>query len=418
MNILRPKSKTKSPVRGVSVEIIRDHNLPTTLSPEDLVCLNLVHARITSTVSAWDPERRSLLEFDVIFNSPETRTTEVSLSEGALAAKQNDTSFSKLEKDLKELVARFGPTNALKTISIKCTFPLSQLQTVESVPTLKTQGDVESGDNITSPLNKEIAPLSSIMPLWQLQDIVLPIDTKRQLEIGIARIRFKGKLLDEWNLKSIFPSYGSFLNLHGPPGTGKTMTGHAVAQSLGMKILRVTPAQIESKYVGESPKNLFRSFQLAQAENAVLFFDEADSFLGNRIASISQSADQAINSLRSELLNLLDSFNGVVVFATNRISVYDPAFLSRLFHISFKLPDEQSRFVLWQKFLLPELPLGSDIDVFSLAGEFQSVSGRDIRDAVLNAALTVLLENRTQINQGDLIEGMKIRLKETKTQPD
>ena len=68
----------------------------------------------------------------------------------------------------------------------------------------------------------------------------------------------------------------------------------------------------------------------------MLFFDEADSFLGKRIQNVSSSSDQAINSLRSQMLILLEDFEGVVVFATNLADNYDKAFESRICkHISF-----------------------------------------------------------------------------------
>lgn len=76
-----------------------------------------------------------------------------------------------------------------------------------------------------------------------------------------------------------------------------------------------------------------------------MFFDEADSFLGKRIQNVNQSADQALNSLRSQMLILLEEHSGVVIFATNLVSNFDKAFQSRILkHIKFDLPNEEGSY--------------------------------------------------------------------------
>ncbi len=66
------------------------------------------------------------------------------------------------------------------------------------------------------------------------------------------------------------------------------------------------------------------------------FFDEADSLLSKRLTSVSQGSEQAINSMRSQLLICLEEFRGIVIFATNLVINYDQAFLTRLISVEFK----------------------------------------------------------------------------------
>ncbi|TAH48068.1 MAG: AAA family ATPase [Chloroflexota bacterium] len=410
MNLLRRKSKQKTAVPKVSNETIRDHNLPTNLSSEDLVSLNLVHARIASALSGVPDEKRCLLVFDIFFNSAHTLPSQVTLSTSILDAIKSDNTFLRLEDDLNDVVARFVPTDNLKNIAIKCTDQIASSVTTETLRIMNSIPNSASQVKSSDPTNQEWLRLSSSMHYSTLDEIVLSRDTRKQIELGLARIRYREKLQNEWNFKSVFPHYNVLLNLYGPPGTGKTMTAHAIAEELEMPILSITPSQIESKYLGESAKNLRIAFELAQNQKALIFLDEADSFLSNRIQNLSQSADQAVNSLRSEMLNQLDTFNGVAIFATNRINSYDTAYMARLFHIAFTLPGEEERSLLWQKFLLPTIPTSPDIDHLELVNQFNSVSGRDIRDAVLNAALAVLIENRNTVTQRDLILGMNARL--------
>lgn len=140
-------------------------------------------------------------------------------------------------------------------------------------------------------------------------------------------------------------------------GTGKTMAAHAIAHQLGRKLLPVSYAQIESKYVGETAKNLTAMFRFARETKALLFFDEADALLSRRVTNMSNSTDVSVNQTRSVLLLLLGEFDDLVLFATNFLSNYDPAFLRRILaHIRFDLSDEDSRAKLWQRYIPPQMP--------------------------------------------------------------
>jgi len=83
--------------------------------------------------------------------------------------------------------------------------------------------------------------------------------------------------------------------LIGEPGTGKTMAAHAMAHAFSKKLLIVDYSQIESKYVGDTPKNLKKIFDFAKHIDCVIFFDEADAILSKRVTNMSSATDTSVN---------------------------------------------------------------------------------------------------------------------------
>lgn len=228
-------------------------------------------------------------------------------------------------------------------------------------------------------------------PKYSINQVILSDSTRQDIEDAIKVIRYKDLIYDRWGFKSIDPVPRSVINLFGEPGTGKTMTAHAIADSLGMPILLLNYSEIESKYVGEAPKNLQKAFSVAKEKNAVLFFDEADSFLGKRIEDVRHGSDQALNSLRSQMLILLEEFSGVVIFATNLVSNFDSAFNSRILkHIYFGLPNEEARAAILLHTIPNVLPHDETLCEAAILEESKHIegfSGRDIKNAVLDMLL-------------------------------
>lgn len=228
-------------------------------------------------------------------------------------------------------------------------------------------------------------------PKYSINQVILSDSTRQDIEDAIKVIRYKDLIYEIWGFKSIDPVPRSIINLFGEPGTGKTMTAHAIADSLGMPILLLNYSEIESKYVGEAPKNLQKAFSVAKEKNAVLFFDEADSFLGKRIEDVRHGSDQALNSLRSQMLILLEEFSGVVIFATNLVSNFDSAFNSRILkHIYFGLPNEEARAAILLHTIPNVLPHDETLCEAAILEESKHIegfSGRDIKNAVLDMLL-------------------------------
>ena len=159
-------------------------------------------------------------------------------------------------------------------------------------------------------------------PKYTLDDLMLDAETTAQLLDVISYFKNRELLFQCWGLSEKFFSQSSMaVNLYGPPGTGKTVAAHAVVHELQSKMICVDYAEIESKYVGETSKNLTRLFQLAEKEGAVIFFDEADALLSKRVTNMTSATDVSVNQTRSVLLNLLNQYQGVIIFATNFGSV-------------------------------------------------------------------------------------------------
>lgn len=236
----------------------------------------------------------------------------------------------------------------------------------------------------------QLAGVRPVAPRASFGQMILSARQERQLKEVAALVRLREKIYGDWGFDEIDPAPRAVINFSGPPGTGKTMAAHALAHELGMNVLALNYADIESKYVGDAPKNLIAAFGLAEEHGALLFFDEADSFLGKRITEVTQSADQAINSLRSQMLMLLEEFEGIVVFATNLPGNYDSAFVSRILRqVSFELPDGELRARLISRMLPSRAPLRpgefDEWQIAELARLAEGFSGRDIKNAMLNA---------------------------------
>ena len=223
-------------------------------------------------------------------------------------------------------------------------------------------------------------------PKFSLDEIILPDEVRNQI-LDVATYADNAlRVFEMWGFKKTHKfSRRIGINLYGAPGTGKTMAAHAIAKYLGRKILIVNYADIESKYVGETPKNIRKAFEAAKNSNSILFFDEADAILSKRVTNMTQAVDVSVNQTRSVMLMLMNEFQDFIIFATNFISNFDPAFMRRIsIHVKFTLPDEDCRRKLWRMYTPLEVPNNLDFD--ELAKKFSGISGSDISNAMLNAA--------------------------------
>ena len=230
-------------------------------------------------------------------------------------------------------------------------------------------------------------------PSYTFSQLVLPQNTLDEIKNAIQILKVESLVFDTWGLRTIEPYPKTALNFYGPPGTGKTLAAHAIASFLNKKIMVASYAEIESKYHGDGPKNVKALFAAADKENAVLFIDEADSLLSRRLTNVTQGSEQAINSMRSQLLINLELFHGVVIFSTNLVQNYDKAFETRVHHIQFTLPDETCRKEIWLRHLPSSLPLSEDVNVDKLATEIDDICGRDIKNAIIQSAIEAALHH-------------------------
>ncbi len=248
-----------------------------------------------------------------------------------------------------------------------------------------SNGQREAQEETTEPRLEGIEPVE---PRHTLAQLILDQDTLERIREATNVLVSQDLLYETWGLCSVARTGRRVaLNFYGPPGTGKTLAADAIADLLGKQILRISYAEIESKYVGETPKNIKAAFAKAAETGALLFFDEADSILGKRLVNVSQSADNSINVARSTTLIELDNFNGAVIFASNLVKNYDTAFLRRMLaHVEFRLPATEQREQIWRGHIPPQLPLAADVDFEALAVYSEGAAGGDIQNAVLLAA--------------------------------
>lgn len=244
-------------------------------------------------------------------------------------------------------------------------------------------------------------------PKWSLDEIILPDEVKAQLLDVATYSENSYRVFEMWGFKRTHKfSRRIGINLYGAPGTGKTMAAHALAKYLGRKILVVNYADIESKYVGETPKNIRKAFEAAKKSDSILFFDEADAILSKRVTNMTQAVDVSVNQTRSVMLMLMNEFQDFIIFATNFIENFDAAFMRRIsIHVKFTLPDVNCRRKLWQMYTPPELT--HNLDFNELAEKFDGISGSDISNAMLTAAFKAARLNRNEVDKSLVFEAVE-----------
>jgi SpoVK/Ycf46/Vps4 family AAA+-type ATPase len=232
--------------------------------------------------------------------------------------------------------------------------------------------------------------VESVVPRRTFNDVILPPETRRALDRALVHVTSHDLIFNRWGLGERHPTgLALAFNFAGPSGTGKTICAEAIAHTLGRRLLIVRYAELESMWMGETPKNVAAVFRLARQEGAVLLFDEADAIASRRSTSADLGYQRESNTVVSVLLQELESFNGVVIFATNLAANFDPAFERRIrTHVLFEMPGVEEREQIWGVQMHPRLtPLADDVNFRALAENYVA-SGGDIRNAVLKAALS------------------------------
>jgi SpoVK/Ycf46/Vps4 family AAA+-type ATPase len=255
--------------------------------------------------------------------------------------------------------------------------------------------------------------VEAIEPRRTFDDVVLPATTLRALNHALALVRKHDLIFHQWGLAERH-STGLGLAFHfaGPPGTGKTICAEALAYALNKRLLVVRYAELESRWVGQTSKHVTNVFRTADREDAVLFFDEADAIAGRRFSAVSAAYEREANAIVNVLLHELETFPGVVIFATNLAANIDPAFERRIrTHILFEMPNVEERERIWRVQLhARKTPLDEDVDFRSLAEAYPR-SGGDIKNAVLKAAQIATTEPgpdaQKRIHQRHFVQGME-----------
>lgn len=224
-------------------------------------------------------------------------------------------------------------------------------------------------------------------PEITLDDLVFsPIVTERVARF-VQAARVRTTVLQEWGMRrALGGQAGAVALLRGPSGTGKSALAEAVARELDRPLLRCRLAEVISRYVGDTARQVRGLFDQARAQRAVLVFDEADALFTRRTA-VHSANDRFANAETDTLLAELDRHDGVVILTTNHAAELDPAFERRFFlTLTLDPPAYEERLRIWQNLLGCDAPLASDVNVARLAADYL-LTGAQIRNAVFHAAL-------------------------------
>jgi|APHM01.1.fsa_nt_gi ATPases of the AAA+ class len=189
--------------------------------------------------------------------------------------------------------------------------------------------------------------------------------------------------------------------LYGPPGTGKTLLARAIAGEADINFVEVAGPELLDRYVGESEKAVREVFERArQAAPAIIFFDEIDAVAASREGGGTDSgvSDRVVSQLLTELDQITDHPNLIVLAATNRRDTIDSALLrpGRLeSHIAVPRPDAAARRAILEIHLAGK-PLADDIDRDVLVGETAGYVGADIEAMVRDASVRAIESVTTQ----------------------
>ena len=189
----------------------------------------------------------------------------------------------------------------------------------------------------------------------------------------------------------IKPSKGVLLT--GAPGTGKTLLAKAVATEANANFISVKGPELISKWVGESEKHVREIFKKAvQVAPSIIFFDEFDSISKSRGSSLSDSTEKVVNQLLTELDGIEELEKVVVIAATNRPDLIDPALLrpGRIDEIvELGIPDKKTREEIF-KVHTRTMPLDKSLNILDYVDKTDSWTGADIESLCRKAGINAI----------------------------
>jgi len=254
----------------------------------------------------------------------------------------------------------------------------------------------------------EMQDFKSAMKLIEpsaLREIVLEVPTVTWDDVGGLRsVKQRVKEMVEWPLTQAekFENMGinppSGVLLYGPPGTGKTLIAKAVSNESDANFIYIKGPELLSKWVGESEKGIRETFKKArQTAPTIIFFDELDSIAPKRGqgAGDNRVTERVVNQVLTELDGLEELEDVVVIGATNRPDILDPALFrpgrfDRRIHVP--VPDKEARIKILD-IHTQRMPLSTDVDLEDLAERLEDYTGSDIEGLAREAAMIALRED-------------------------
>jgi len=307
-------------------------------------------------------------------------------------------------------VAALGRETAMK--ALRRYLPQINLEEERVPPSVLEKMEVKMDDFVNA--YKEVTPTA-------MREVYIEVPTVHWDDVGgLEEVKQHLKEAVEWPLKTpeIFERLGikppKGVLLYGPPGCGKTLLARAVATESESNFITIKGPEVFSKWVGESEKAIREVFRKARmAAPAVIFLDEVDSLTPRRGLGFSDSgvSERVISQLLTEMDGLVTLEDIVVIAATNRPDMVDPAVLrpgrfDRLIYVPE--PDEKSRLQIF-KIYTKGMPLSKDVDVNQLATITKYYSGADIESLCREAAMHALRRdvNAREVTMKDFQEAIK-----------
>ena len=305
-------------------------------------------------------------------------------------------------------VSALGRETAMK--ALRRYLPQINLEEERIPPSVLEKMEVKMDDFLGA--YKEVTPTA-------MREVYIEVTTVHWEDAG-GLDDVKQRLIEavEWPIKNpeIFTKLGirppKGILLYGPPGCGKTLLARAVATESEANFISIKGPEIFSKWLGESEKAIREVFRKARmAAPAVIFLDEIDSITPRRGMGMSDVSERVISQLLTEMDGLVTLQDIVVIAATNRPDMVDPAVLrpgrfDRLIYVPE--PDEKSRLQIF-KIYTKGMPISKDVDLNQLTMATKYYTGADIESLCREAAMHVLRRdvNSQEVTMKDFQDALK-----------
>jgi len=357
----------------------------------------------TNRIEAVDPALRRPGRFDreIEIPPPDRRarkeilavhTRNVPLAEDVDLDKLADITHGYTGADLAALVKE-AAMSALRRFLRDKTIDLSK----PIPPDLLSQLRVEMKDFLQA--------MNSVQPTL-IREVFVEVPEVRWSDIGgLEDVKQQLREAVEWPLKypQLFEKMGirppKGILLYGPPGVGKTLLAKAAATESEANFIAVNGPEILSKWVGESEKAIREIFRRARmVAPVIIFFDEIDAIAPVRGHDVSGVTDRIVNQLLTEMDGIKPLRGVVVIAATNRPDLVDPALLrpGRFDRVIYVPPPDKKARLEILKIHTRKIPLAEDVDLNKLAEMTEGYSGADL-EALVREAVLIALRERLEV---------------------
>ncbi len=334
------------------------------------------------------------------------------------AAIEENLSKIKMNKNLPYLVGNvveiFNNQSGVVLISTRQTSYLGMLGLVPAE-------ELKPGDSVA--LHKETNIIfEKLPPAYDSKVLAMELDTKpdetyediggldRQIEELNETIVMPLVYPERFKKLNITPSKGVLM--YGPPGTGKTLMARACAAKTNASFLKLAGPMLVQMYIGDGARLVRDAFALAKAKKpCIIFIDEIDA-IGIKRAASDMTGDREVQRTMLELLNELDGFSEnsdiKIIAATNRVDILDSALLrsGRLDRkIEFPLPNTEGRKRIMQ-IHARKMAVSPNVNFDELARSTEGFNGAQCKAVCIEAGMTAIRKNKTEINQNDFISGI------------